>query len=334
MSTAKLHRRQRRLKRFVPRPREVFGEDVIRPRVQSLGGKTCVSVYYNYAEPYGQAEAFFTFEIGTFFRLATGGICRVENLSVGAALQMEDGGFCLVTKVGVPRVLPRSRAVPGQDGLKHCQIIGTVKHIGNVVIDVRASGGHVSTTTPDHLYWSETRGGWVQAARLFVGEQIGSLSSGPICVESISEPRHGHVELFNLEVDDAHTFYVGNPPVLVHNGSCIRQPVRVPDASVGTKTYKKGWPGEVVGDHRLSRAVAKVFGGDPHAPANLVLEAFEANARKGAREGQLLSSYYKYLKQGLSPEDALEVLRPEVRYLVNDVHARPVDPRLLDKLPG
>lgn len=196
--------------------------------------------------------------------------------------------------------------------------------------------GQVVTTTPNHRF-KLARGEWVEAGNLRQGDSLEGLDRSSVPVEFVSAPRHGFIQLYNIEVEVSHTYYVRGDSrtdspiqgILVHNGyDCIR----LPDSEVGAKVYRKGWPGEVVTDHRLSRAVAKVFGGDPHAPANLVLKAFEANARKGAREGQLLSSYYEYVRGGLSPEKALEVLRPELQSIINDVHARSVDPAVFRRI--
>ncbi|MFD1084127.1 polymorphic toxin-type HINT domain-containing protein [Micromonospora andamanensis] len=93
-------------------------------------------------------------------------------------------------------------------------------------LTIRTADGRsiVLETTHHHPFWSESRQGWVDAAYLWPGEQLGT--------------RHGHAEVVkvlnysgnetmrDLTVANIHTYYVlaGNTPVLVHNtgpGGCI-----------------------------------------------------------------------------------------------------------------
>ncbi len=83
-------------------------------------------------------------------------------------------------------------------------------------------------------------------------------------------------------------------------------------------------------DHILNRA----RGGDPVDPANLDTKTWEANSRKAGFEGNYTRDLQRYIDQGLSPQEAEYVLQGEADYIVNDVHARPVDPFALDELPN
>lgn len=74
-------------------------------------------------------------------------------------------------------------------------------------------------TTPEHPFYSITRSGWVSAADLEIGELIkDSKNAGGIALKHIAykecdEP----VAVFNLAVDENHTYFVGAEEVLVHN---------------------------------------------------------------------------------------------------------------------
>jgi hypothetical protein len=97
-------------------------------------------------------------------------------------------------------------------------------------------------------------------------------------------------------------------------------------------SYKRGHPGQPVTDHVRARAA----GGHPTDPANLHTKPWEWNARKGNYEGQLLKARRRLVEQGLTPQQADEVLAGEWRWLQNDVMPRPMDPDMLDTLasPG
>ena len=61
----------------------------------------------------------------------------------------------------------------------------------------------------------------------------------------------------------------------------------------------------------------------------------EANSRKGGFEGNYAKDVTRLMRQwqGLAREDAMGILFKEDRYILRDVHARPVDPFALDRLP-
>jgi hypothetical protein len=100
------------------------------------------------------------------------------------------------------------------------RVLGTVKRTGFVVVDLLV-GGQTITTSPGHPFYSVSRTGWVGAGDLQVGEFLRNSQGGNSQVEGISKPRFGLVELYNIEVEDFHTFFVGRSvvnAVLVHNG--------------------------------------------------------------------------------------------------------------------
>ncbi|MEQ8675600.1 MAG: polymorphic toxin-type HINT domain-containing protein [Aggregatilineales bacterium] len=63
-------------------------------------------------------------------------------------------------------------------------------------------------TTPDHPFYSEDRG-WLGAGELEIGEPIRTSdgSTGAVTsLEVVTEPQ----DMWNLTVDEAHTFFVGD----------------------------------------------------------------------------------------------------------------------------
>ena len=196
------------------------------PRPQSSaspsGGESVkrIPVHYTYDEPFGTAECVYCFWVEHPFILESGNVIRAEWLQAGARFRMEDGAWGTVTAVEPPKVWGPPNPVPDKDGNYHRRVLGTIKHNGYAVIDVRF-GGQTITGTPDHLWYSASRKAWVPAQTLQRGELLFNTKGTTVPVKSVSEPRHGLIELFNLEVEELHTFFVGDQEVgsaLVPNG--------------------------------------------------------------------------------------------------------------------
>src|SRR5690606_19283592 len=74
--------------------------------------------------------------------------------------------------------------------------------------------GELIVTTPDHPFYMD--GDWTPAGELEVGDEILKADGTVGFVESLEvavEP----TEMYNLTVDEAHTFFVGDGQWLVHN---------------------------------------------------------------------------------------------------------------------
>ena len=93
--------------------------------------------------------------------------------------------------------------------------------------------GEIIRCTETHPFQVRGRG-WVNAADLNPGDIVYTNDWGTATIQSVNlleldEP----VEVYNFEVEDSHTYFVGDLDVLVHNGSCH-------DAQ-WNKTRKKHW---------------------------------------------------------------------------------------------
>ncbi len=71
------------------------------------------------------------------------------------------------------------------------------------------------TTTPEHPFYARGRG-FVPAGELAKGMHILEADGGYGEVEGFTLERHTQ-RMFNLTVDEAHTFFVGERQLLVHN---------------------------------------------------------------------------------------------------------------------
>jgi RHS repeat-associated protein len=82
------------------------------------------------------------------------------------------------------------------------------------VFDIRA-GGATITATPEHPFWVEGKG-WVEAGNLVRGSALLTKDGKRVEVESVSR-REGTFQVYNFEVEPAHTYFVSRLAVLVHN---------------------------------------------------------------------------------------------------------------------
>jgi hypothetical protein len=190
-----------------------------------------IPVHYTYPEPFGEAECVYCFPVEQIIPLTNGGAVPAEWLVPGMKFRMEDGIYGTITAVEAPRVWEPPPRAPDQNGNFPRRALGTVKHKGIMVIDV-TFGGQTVTTTPDHLLWSASRDAWVPVGSMKRGEMLRNAEGVITAVDSISSPRHGFIELHNLEVEEFHNYFVGtreHGSALVHNGQgdCIKKPLQM-----------------------------------------------------------------------------------------------------------
>nr|WP_239071626.1 polymorphic toxin-type HINT domain-containing protein [Amycolatopsis sp. SID8362] len=74
------------------------------------------------------------------------------------------------------------------------------------------------TTTFHHPFYDVTRGAFVEAVNLQVGDRLQTPDGGEATVERVT-PYHSTEVTYDLTIDQLHTYYVaaGETPVLVHN---------------------------------------------------------------------------------------------------------------------
>ena len=173
--------------------------------------------------------------------------------------------------------------------------------------------------SPGHPFYSVTRRGLVGAGELQVGELLRNLRGGITEVHAISQPRYGLIEMYDLEVEDFHTFYVGRremEAVLLHNGIeglCnIVKPLGQEEAAQLSEGVR----------YRIVRGDAKErpFGTprNPHAPT---VEEF--NPRVGQLNAGDIGGAIKGRKHGIFPNQAESVSKMSNEELLR---FRPDDP--------
>ncbi|MBX9582739.1 MAG: SEC-C domain-containing protein [Gemmataceae bacterium] len=237
----------------MPTPRGVFGAGVVLlapPRQavprrfppRAMPAVTRVPVDYEFSEPFGKGEVNYCFETGRLIPLVGGYVIPVERVQPGMQFHLDNGAVATVTAVEPPEVWEPPPSDPNEDGNYPRRVIGRIKRTGFMALDL-FFGGQTITTTPGHLFYSLDRRGWVGAADLQVGEALLSGEGQRLRLDGKSRIRHGQIELYNIEVEQLHTYYVGRTPgtaALAHNGTpvpgaggCIPKPVLVDHEAAG-----------------------------------------------------------------------------------------------------
>ncbi|HEX9294446.1 MAG TPA: polymorphic toxin-type HINT domain-containing protein [Polyangiaceae bacterium] len=85
------------------------------------------------------------------------------------------------------------------------------------------NGGEILRPTPGHRFWV-TGEGWVPAQSLTINGGLWSASGEPLHVAVPPVPIVTYETVYNFEVADFHTYFVGEHGILVHNGAGKKKP--------------------------------------------------------------------------------------------------------------
>lgn len=89
-------------------------------------------------------------------------------------------------------------------------------HPASELVHVRTDSDTI-TATPNHPFWVQGRG-WVDAGLLASGDTLVLADGGRADIVSVTrEKLSGPVDVYNLEVEDFHTYFVVSAGVWVHN---------------------------------------------------------------------------------------------------------------------
>jgi hypothetical protein len=238
----------------------------------------------------------------------------------------------------LPYVLsPIGRAVDAFDNAAGRDLAGTINGIGNVVerpvASLESAYGTVKGVVEHPIstavsIWHEG----VAAGRALVNNYNTAVHNGTL--PQFMGAAVGHAAVFAAAVpSDAEEFDVADAAV-------EEVGPKSPQSALGVdRTYADPAPAKYDGDISPDTPVhdhnlAQALGGHPTDPENLDIRAWAENARKGALEGQYLQDRTDLIAGGLTPEQADWVLEDQLHWIQTDIHASPVDPLILDRLPS
>jgi hypothetical protein len=97
-------------------------------------------------------------------------------------------------------------------------VLATVTHLNDDVFHLTLTNARgqseVIGVTAYHLIYTEDRG-WVEASQLRMGEAIQGANGDLTVTGLVQDP--GVFQVYNMDVEADHVYYVGNLPALVHN---------------------------------------------------------------------------------------------------------------------
>lgn len=114
------------------------------------------------------------------------------------------------------------------------EVTATFSHLDPVLTELIINGEWIETT-PEHPFYVEGKG-WTPAGDLKFGDQI-RQADGTFESVWLKWDIQKYQEMYNLTVDEAHTFFVGEGQWLVHNSGCNPKIFGEPQK---TYTYPKG----------------------------------------------------------------------------------------------
>jgi len=248
------------------------------------------------AAGFGAAVAQNCFEAGTLVAMCDGGQQPIETLREGDQV-----------------------ASMADDGSIECRAITkTFERIAEdratVVVD-SDKGTDALHTTLGHRFWVENRG-WVSVHEIAAGDFLRSEAGSASSVRSV-DVESGAARVFNLEVAQNHTYFVGASRALAHN-TCG-------DAAEGA-TYAEGsfsvidWTGYPEGMPRPDGAL-RVLSGDEYAAARALANETNAGIRaaNGLEGSGLQIHEIQPVKFGGSPTDmANKMLLPTAEHIGPD----------------
>ena len=104
--------------------------------------------------------------------------------------------------------------VTGEVELK--SVVRTFINESEELVHVHVAGEEI-ITTPNHPFWVPEKG-WTSAIQLRAGDILVLLNGEYVVVEKIQhEILESPITVYNFEVEDYHTYFVGNSSVFVHN---------------------------------------------------------------------------------------------------------------------
>jgi hypothetical protein len=133
--------------------------------------------------------------------------------AVGTLVTTEDGALLPIEAVKVDDILASRGELTRADGVR--RVLRTWIHHDKKTIDLRLQTGETIRTTSVHRVFTVERG-VLDVGSLRVGDHVETLYAGPQAIENII-PGPSAPTVYNLTVDDYHTYFVGRAGMWVHN---------------------------------------------------------------------------------------------------------------------
>ena len=145
------------------------------------------------------------------------GVCFVA----GTPVQTEKGSLP-IEEIEVGMQVYAHDPETGETALK--EVVNTFIRESSELVHITVNGEKI-TTTPTHPFWVPQKG-WTRATDLRAGDMLQLLNGEYVIIGRVQhELLEMPVTVYNFEVEDFHTYYVGDTEVLVHNQCGYEAPI-------------------------------------------------------------------------------------------------------------
>ena len=142
------------------------------------------------------------------------GLC---NCFIAGTLVAAETGYVTIENIKAGDLVWAHDPETGETALK--PVVQTFRNETTEWIHVTVNG-ETLTCTPMHPFYSPVKG-WTSAIDLRAGDILVMLNGEYVVIEQVQhELLESPAAIYNFEVADFHTYYVGEEPVLVHNRGC------------------------------------------------------------------------------------------------------------------
>jgi len=146
--------------------------------------------------------------------LQNGEIILAKDLSVGDIILMDNDSHGTITKTTTKVYVPVANAINDKNQ-GHRRVIAKSKRLAPNILQIHlASSLDPINTTHEHRFYVD--GKWVAAKDLRVGDAIASVESSPLEIIRLTDINTPTI-VYNLKVEGAENFYVGDNGALAHN---------------------------------------------------------------------------------------------------------------------
>ena len=143
----------------------------------------------------------------------------------------------------------------GEKALK--QVVRTFVNESDILIHIFVNGEEI-TATPEHPFYIPQKG-WVGAIQLRAGDILVLQNGEYVIVEKIQhEILEEPIAVYNFEVEDFHTYYVGDSSVLVHNANCKPMGIQKGNAPRNNQAQNKQFR-SIVKELKLNKKQADIL---------------------------------------------------------------------------
>ncbi|MDD6212377.1 MAG: polymorphic toxin-type HINT domain-containing protein [Clostridiales bacterium] len=155
--------------------------------------------------------------IGSTAKTAVKTFAKGELCFVAGTQILTENGHIPIEDIKVGDYVYAENPETGEKRLKRVEqtFINEINELIYVTVN-----GEAILTTPGHPFYVVSKG-WIGADTLEIGDQLVVYGGEQAVVEKVKlELLNEPITVYNFEVEDFHTYYVGENSILVHNKGC------------------------------------------------------------------------------------------------------------------